>query len=167
MLRTVSRKSRGNSTATGRSGRLTTLLSVISGISEEALSEARLSGTHAGRHTMTEVVARLGWRDDSDDSSCLGDWASLSQAQAHLLLLLRIYRIRLSIGHTGGRRVQRRKEYSPNLISFETLPGLGVGQGGASASAPAGCSAAAQLFWLAYRSGASSPLAPEPSVVKF
>eukprot|EP00962_Isochrysis_galbana_P002334 scaffold614_cov125-Isochrysis_galbana.AAC.2 len=24
---------------------------------------------------MTEVVARLGWCDDSDDSSCLGDWA--------------------------------------------------------------------------------------------
>eukprot|EP00962_Isochrysis_galbana_P007948 scaffold2163_cov120-Isochrysis_galbana.AAC.10 len=64
---------------------VTTLLSVISGISEEALSEARLSGTHAGRHTMTEVVARLGWRDDSDDSSCLGDWAPNQGALACLV----------------------------------------------------------------------------------
>jgi hypothetical protein len=59
---------------------VTTLLSVVSGITEEALTEARLSHTHAGRHTLAEVVAQLGWGDKSKDTNCLGEWATMGAA---------------------------------------------------------------------------------------
>jgi hypothetical protein len=54
---------------------ITTVISVVSGIQEDELVAAKVSGTHAGRHTLTEVVAHLMWDDKTPDVGCLGEWA--------------------------------------------------------------------------------------------
>jgi hypothetical protein len=53
----------------------TTLIAVVTGIKEDDLSTAKLTGSHAGRHTMAEIVARLIWKAGTVDANALGDWS--------------------------------------------------------------------------------------------
>jgi hypothetical protein len=47
---------------------MTTLISVVSGISESDFAAAKVNGSHAGRHTMAEIVARFLYDENSRDA---------------------------------------------------------------------------------------------------
>jgi hypothetical protein len=58
---------------------ITTLLSVVSGIPEQELIAAKVNESHAGRHTLAEIVARFSWDKNSRDACSLGGWAPAKQ----------------------------------------------------------------------------------------